>query len=149
MSCEQFQLWKRENDPEYQRQGLAGYLRDNGISKACQRLDLKPQPQVSFPCLAPLFVHQSASLTTHSLNVCFHLCQLFLFSLLSHLPAACPHCRFQYALTKGGCMHFSCSQCRYQFCSGCNNPYHKVRVNYRMNVCMVDNPLFLCHISGM
>ncbi|KAM9337319.1 E3 ubiquitin-protein ligase RNF31-like [Symphorus nematophorus] len=69
LSCEQFQQWKRENDPEYQRQGLAGYLRDNGIT--------------------------------------------------------CPHCRFQYALTKGGCMHFSCSQCRYQFCSGCNNPYHK------------------------
>lgn len=22
-------------------------------------------------------------------------------------------------------MHFNCSQCRYQFCSGCNNPYHK------------------------
>ncbi|XP_029978632.1 E3 ubiquitin-protein ligase RNF31-like isoform X2 [Sphaeramia orbicularis] len=69
LSCEQFQQWKRENDPEYQRQGLAGYLRDNGIT--------------------------------------------------------CPHCRFQYALTKGGCMHFTCSQCRYQFCSGCNNPYHK------------------------
>ncbi|XP_071340705.1 E3 ubiquitin-protein ligase RNF31-like [Trachinotus anak] len=69
LSCEQFQQWKRENDPEYQKQGLAGYLRDNGIT--------------------------------------------------------CPHCRFQYALTKGGCMHFSCSQCRYQFCSGCNNPYHK------------------------
>ncbi|KAL7842869.1 hypothetical protein SRHO_G00245580 [Serrasalmus rhombeus] len=32
LSCEQFQLWKRENDPEYQRQGLAGYLRDNGIT---------------------------------------------------------------------------------------------------------------------
>uniref|UniRef100_UPI003AAF2CF6 E3 ubiquitin-protein ligase RNF31-like n=1 Tax=Centroberyx gerrardi TaxID=166262 RepID=UPI003AAF2CF6 len=69
LSCEQFQQWKRENDPEYQRQGLAGYLRDNGIT--------------------------------------------------------CPQCRFQYALTKGGCMHFSCSQCRYQFCSGCNNPFHK------------------------
>uniref|UniRef100_A0A3Q0SMN5 Uncharacterized protein n=1 Tax=Amphilophus citrinellus TaxID=61819 RepID=A0A3Q0SMN5_AMPCI len=65
VSCEQFQLWKRENDPEYQKQGLA--------------------------------------------------------------YRTCPHCRFQYALTKGGCMHFSCSQCRYQFCSGCNNPYHKVR----------------------
>ncbi|KAF7647967.1 hypothetical protein LDENG_00163850 [Lucifuga dentata] len=75
LSCEQFQQWKRENDPEYQRQGLAGYLRDNGIT---------------------------------SLSV-----------------SACPHCRFQYALTKGGCMHFSCSQCRYQFCSGCNNPFHK------------------------
>ncbi|KAM8823805.1 E3 ubiquitin-protein ligase RNF31-like isoform 2-T4 [Spinachia spinachia] len=69
LSCEQFQQWKRENDPEYQRQGLAGFLRDNSIT--------------------------------------------------------CPSCRFQYALTKGGCMHFSCSQCRYQFCSGCNNPYHK------------------------
>ncbi|XP_051984117.1 E3 ubiquitin-protein ligase RNF31-like [Xyrauchen texanus] len=32
LSCEQFQQWKRENDPEYQRQGLAGYLRDNGIT---------------------------------------------------------------------------------------------------------------------
>ncbi|KAI7809639.1 E3 ubiquitin-protein ligase RNF31 isoform X2 [Triplophysa rosa] len=32
VSCEQFQLWKRENDPDYQRQGLAGYLRDNGIT---------------------------------------------------------------------------------------------------------------------
>ncbi|KAI3355465.1 hypothetical protein L3Q82_018304 [Scortum barcoo] len=69
LSCEQFQQWKRDNDPEYQKQGLAGYLRENGIT--------------------------------------------------------CPNCRFQYALTKGGCMHFSCSQCRYQFCSGCNNPYHK------------------------
>ncbi|KAJ8272532.1 hypothetical protein GJAV_G00090290 [Gymnothorax javanicus] len=68
LSCEQFQCWKRENDPEYQRQGLAGYLRDNGIT--------------------------------------------------------CPNCRFQYALSKGGCMHFCCSQCRYQFCSGCNNPFH-------------------------
>ncbi|XP_048866204.1 LOW QUALITY PROTEIN: E3 ubiquitin-protein ligase RNF31 [Brienomyrus brachyistius] len=68
LTCEQFQAWKRENDPEYQRQGLAGYLRDNGIT--------------------------------------------------------CPSCRFQYALSKGGCMHFTCSQCRYQFCSGCNNPFH-------------------------
>ncbi|XP_041824210.1 E3 ubiquitin-protein ligase RNF31-like [Melanotaenia boesemani] len=71
VSCEDFQQWKRDNDPDYQRQGLAGYLRDNGIT--------------------------------------------------------CPQCGFQYALTKGGCMHFSCSQCRYQFCSGCNNPYHKMK----------------------
>ncbi|XP_062377874.1 interferon regulatory factor 9 [Sardina pilchardus] len=69
VSCEAFQAWKRENDPEYQRQGLAGYLRDNGI--------------------------------------------------------ICPNCRYQYALTRGGCMHFTCTQCRYEFCSGCNNPFHK------------------------
>ncbi|XP_061661101.1 E3 ubiquitin-protein ligase RNF31-like isoform X3 [Syngnathoides biaculeatus] len=72
LSCEQFQQWKRDNDVEYQKLGLAGYLRDNGIT--------------------------------------------------------CPQCRFQYALTKGGCMHFSCTQCRYQFCSGCNNPYYKQSV---------------------
>ncbi|XP_028283645.1 E3 ubiquitin-protein ligase RNF31 [Parambassis ranga] len=81
LSCGQYQLWKRENDPEYQRQGLAGYLRDNGIT--------------------------------------------------------CPNCRFQYALSKGGCMHFCCSQCRYQFCSGCNNPFH--------TTCAVDE----CSVSGL
>ncbi|KAM4552658.1 E3 ubiquitin-protein ligase RNF31 isoform 2-T2 [Odontesthes bonariensis] len=81
LSCEQYQSWKRENDPEYQRQGLAGYLRDNGIT--------------------------------------------------------CPNCRFQYALSKGGCMHFCCSQCRYQFCSGCNNPFH--------TTCAVDE----CSVSGL
>ncbi|KAK2886759.1 hypothetical protein Q8A73_020705 [Channa argus] len=79
LSCEQFQQWKRDNDPEYQRQGLAGYLRDNGIT--------------------------------------------------------CPHCRFQYALTKGGCMHFSCSQCRYQFCSGCNNPFQKTKCKTPSCIC--------------
>uniref|UniRef100_A0A3Q3LZ80 RING-type domain-containing protein n=1 Tax=Mastacembelus armatus TaxID=205130 RepID=A0A3Q3LZ80_9TELE len=81
LSCEKYQSWKRENDPEYQRQGLAGYLRDNGIT--------------------------------------------------------CPNCRFQYALSKGGCMHFCCSQCRYQFCSGCNNPFH--------TTCAVDE----CSVSGL
>ncbi|XP_061746510.1 E3 ubiquitin-protein ligase RNF31 isoform X2 [Nerophis ophidion] len=81
LSCEQYQWWKRENDPEYQRQGLAGYLRDNGIT--------------------------------------------------------CPNCRFQYALSKGGCMHFCCSQCRYQFCSGCNNPFH--------TTCAVEE----CTVSGL
>ena len=24
----------------------------------------------------------------------------------------CPSCKFKYALTKGGCMHFTCSQVR-------------------------------------
>uniref|UniRef100_A0A4W4H441 RBR-type E3 ubiquitin transferase n=1 Tax=Electrophorus electricus TaxID=8005 RepID=A0A4W4H441_ELEEL len=69
ISCNDFQAWKRENDSDYQKQGLAGFLHDNGIN--------------------------------------------------------CPNCKFQYALAKGGCMHFTCSQCRYEFCCGCNNPFHK------------------------
>ncbi|XP_072271169.1 E3 ubiquitin-protein ligase RNF31 [Pyxicephalus adspersus] len=68
LSCEEFQNWKRENDAEYQAQGLAVYLQENGIT--------------------------------------------------------CPHCKFSYALARGGCMHFICSQCRHQFCSGCYNTFH-------------------------
>uniref|UniRef100_H2ZW95 RanBP-type and C3HC4-type zinc finger-containing protein 1 n=1 Tax=Latimeria chalumnae TaxID=7897 RepID=H2ZW95_LATCH len=69
ITCEEFQNWKRENDPEYQAQGLAAYLKENGI--------------------------------------------------------ICPHCKFAYALARGGCMHFNCSQCRHEFCSGCYNTFAK------------------------
>ncbi|XP_049624343.1 E3 ubiquitin-protein ligase RNF31 [Suncus etruscus] len=67
-SCEDFQNWKRNNDPEYQAHGLAMYLQENGID--------------------------------------------------------CPKCKFSYALARGGCMHFHCTQCRYQFCSGCYNAFY-------------------------
>ncbi|CAL8292544.1 unnamed protein product [Lota lota] len=69
LSCEMFLRWKRDNDPEWQKQGLAGFLLENGIT--------------------------------------------------------CPSCSFQYALAKGGCMHFTCGRCKHQFCSGCNMPFHK------------------------
>ncbi|KAM4807802.1 E3 ubiquitin-protein ligase RNF31 isoform 1-T1 [Rhinophrynus dorsalis] len=77
LSCEAFQNWKRENDAEYQAQGLAVYLQENGIT--------------------------------------------------------CPHCKYSYALARGGCMHFICSQCRHQFCSGCYNTFHP------KNKCTVPN----------
>ncbi|KAM3821709.1 E3 ubiquitin-protein ligase RNF31 isoform 1-T1 [Vipera latastei] len=68
LSCEAFLEWKRTNDPEYQAQGLAVYLQENGI--------------------------------------------------------ACPKCKFSYALARGGCMHFQCSQCRHHFCSGCYGTFY-------------------------
>ncbi|KAA0185443.1 hypothetical protein HAZT_HAZT001244 [Hyalella azteca] len=37
----------------------------------------------------------------------------------------CPKCRFQYSLAKGGCMHFTCSECKYEFCSGCGQPFRQ------------------------
>ncbi|XP_067001542.2 uncharacterized protein LUBEL isoform X6 [Anabrus simplex] len=35
----------------------------------------------------------------------------------------CPKCRFRYSLARGGCMHFTCSQCKYEFCCGCGKPF--------------------------
>lgn len=41
----------------------------------------------------------------------------------------CPKCKFSYALARGGCMHFHCTQCRYQFCSGCYNAFYAKNVS--------------------
>lgn len=35
----------------------------------------------------------------------------------------CPDCKFRYALAKGGCMHFKCTQCSHEFCSGCSQAF--------------------------
>lgn len=35
----------------------------------------------------------------------------------------CPKCRFRYDLARGGCMHFTCTQCKYEFCYGCNKEF--------------------------
>lgn len=35
----------------------------------------------------------------------------------------CPNCKFRYQLAKGGCMHFRCLQCGYDFCGGCSRPF--------------------------
>ena len=35
----------------------------------------------------------------------------------------CPQCKMRYELAKGGCMHFKCTQCMFQFCCGCNKPF--------------------------
>ncbi|XP_063951424.1 uncharacterized protein LOC129253840 [Lytechinus pictus] len=66
ISCEAFQQWKENNDPDLQAQGLAAHLNENGIE--------------------------------------------------------CPRCKMRYELAKGGCMHFKCPQCTFEFCCGCNQP---------------------------
>lgn len=37
----------------------------------------------------------------------------------------CPRCKMRYELAKGGCMHFKCPQCTFEFCCGCNEPMKK------------------------
>ncbi|XP_071482351.1 uncharacterized protein [Diadema antillarum] len=69
ISCEAFQQWKENNDPDMQARGLAAHLNENGIE--------------------------------------------------------CPRCKMRYELAKGGCMHFKCPQCTYEFCCGCNQAMKK------------------------
>ncbi|XP_030043168.1 E3 ubiquitin-protein ligase RNF31 isoform X2 [Microcaecilia unicolor] len=88
ISCEAFQEWKRKNDPQYQVQGLAMYLQENGI--------------------------------------------------------ACPNCKFSYSLARGGCMHFKCSQCRHEFCSGCYNTFH-AKNKCSLQICPVRKSLHAHH----
>lgn len=35
----------------------------------------------------------------------------------------CPKCKFKYSLARGGCMHFTCTQCKFEFCYGCGKPF--------------------------
>ncbi|XP_037297749.1 E3 ubiquitin-protein ligase lubel isoform X2 [Manduca sexta] len=35
----------------------------------------------------------------------------------------CPRCHFKYSLSRGGCMHFTCTQCKFEFCYGCGKPF--------------------------
>ena len=37
----------------------------------------------------------------------------------------CPSCKFKYELARGGCMHFRCTQCPAEFCSGCFQLFKK------------------------
>ncbi|XP_014786196.1 E3 ubiquitin-protein ligase RNF31 isoform X1 [Octopus bimaculoides] len=36
----------------------------------------------------------------------------------------CPLCKYVYFLSKGGCIHFTCKECRHQFCSGCQKRFY-------------------------
>ena len=43
------------------------------------------------------------------------------------IVTGCPSCMFRYALAKGGSMHFRCTECPSEFCSGCNDLFKVVR----------------------
>ncbi|XP_034666337.1 E3 ubiquitin-protein ligase lubel isoform X3 [Drosophila subobscura] len=42
---------------------------------------------------------------------------------LAHNGIDCPKCKFRYSLARGGCMHFTCTQCKFEFCYGCARPF--------------------------
>ncbi|KAM9844869.1 E3 ubiquitin-protein ligase RNF31 [Aulostomus maculatus] len=44
-------------------------------------------------------------------------------TLLSCNSIECPKCQLVFSLSKGGCLHFTCSQCQHQFCGGCSQAF--------------------------
>ncbi|XP_030016247.1 E3 ubiquitin-protein ligase RNF31-like isoform X1 [Sphaeramia orbicularis] len=42
---------------------------------------------------------------------------------LSSSSIECPSCQLVFSLSRGGCLHFTCSQCKHQFCGGCSQPF--------------------------
>ncbi|KAM4605060.1 E3 ubiquitin-protein ligase RNF31 isoform 2-T2 [Polymixia lowei] len=44
-------------------------------------------------------------------------------NLLSKNKIECPDCQFVFYLSKGGCLHFTCTQCQHEFCGSCSRPF--------------------------
>ncbi|XP_030258945.1 E3 ubiquitin-protein ligase RNF31 isoform X3 [Sparus aurata] len=44
-------------------------------------------------------------------------------TLLRYNSIECPQCQCVFSLSKGGCLHFTCSQCQHQFCGGCSQTF--------------------------
>ncbi|XP_065215308.1 E3 ubiquitin-protein ligase lubel isoform X1 [Planococcus citri] len=42
---------------------------------------------------------------------------------LEDFGVTCPKCDTKFILVKGGCMHLTCSNCKYEFCSDCMKPF--------------------------
>ncbi|XP_039649911.1 E3 ubiquitin-protein ligase RNF31-like [Perca fluviatilis] len=45
-------------------------------------------------------------------------------AMLSYSSIECPQCQSVFSLSRGGCLHFTCSQCQHQFCGGCSQPFY-------------------------
>ncbi|XP_019964990.1 E3 ubiquitin-protein ligase RNF31 isoform X6 [Paralichthys olivaceus] len=44
-------------------------------------------------------------------------------TMLSYNSIECPGCFCVFSLSRGGCLHFTCSQCQHQFCGGCSQTF--------------------------
>ncbi|KAM6989839.1 uncharacterized protein LKV04_009434 [Tautogolabrus adspersus] len=43
--------------------------------------------------------------------------------MVSYNSIECPSCQCLFSVSKGGCLHFTCSQCQHQFCGGCSRTF--------------------------
>ena len=52
--------------------------------------------------------------------------------------AECPDCHMRYELARGGCMHFKCTRCPNEFCSGCGGSFKKAEVGHTASSCIAS-----------
>ena len=59
-TCEQYKRWLEENDPDFQREGLARHLQENGIGNHCARALVRSFLSACYhlQCIAGLFRFQ-------------------------------------------------------------------------------------------
>ncbi|GAB6019242.1 hypothetical protein CHUAL_000846 [Chamberlinius hualienensis] len=46
-----------------------------------------------------------------------------LYRFINHSCIQCPKCKTEYSLARGGCMHFTCSNCKFDWCASCHQPF--------------------------
>jgi len=46
-------------------------------------------------------------------------------NILNNASLKCPKCKLEFQLARGGCLHFICTSCKHQFCSGCAKTFYK------------------------
>lgn len=49
----------------------------------------------------------------------------------------CPNCKRRYLLSKGGCIHFTCTYCHHEFCSSCSRPFVRVTAIFLFLMCLL------------
>lgn len=77
---------------------------------------------------------------------CSFLCWLRLLNFCLYILslAECPECNSVYMLDRGGCLHFICNKCKFEFCGSCSKPFHKPSKN-PCNTCSTSKGLHAHH----
>lgn len=105
VSCQHFRLWQQQNQPDHLSTQLWSY----------QSIGTNPG---AGPGWEPDLLSEASSQGG-----------MFLMLLSPPLSPECPRCQCVFSLSRGGCLHFTCSQCRHQFCGGCGRGFSQGSVS--------------------
>ena len=60
------------------------------------------------------------------------------------VTSECPQCQCVFSLSKGGCLHFTCSQCQHQFCGGCSQTFSPGSVSLHLLCVLLQTCQLVC-----